>query len=595
MRFLFFSPYNGIWQHALPESIVASTLIKAGHEVNYLSCNKILNKYCVTMSAHGLMEHASSAEKNKICNICTKNTKILAKKSATKLNYIEEYINEGILNEINKSLNTLDAERLNGEKLLNNELRCFATYTLILVHKIIDVESALKDDAFYCAYKEEYKQVLIVYHAISNYFKTNNLTGIFTYNSFYPTNRTAAWVADKMNIPVYWLHAGGSLHNRLKTLNIGKGHHYNILHSWINHWQNNYKNRPASPTGIKHVSQHFNALLQGKNVFVYSGVNFKKEGLYNYFKIPIKNKIILAVLSSQDERVAVEYINVLKPLNNLCFKDQLEWIQNLITYAKNNRELTLIIRVHPRDFPNRRESVLSQQAISFKNLFLDIPENVRINWPKDNVSLYQLALITDLCVHAGSSVGKEFSILGIPSLNYLSNGLSYPHNLSFFASTKNEYFDALRHALTIPWSFETSLNAFRWCSIEFYSALWHLDQNFDELNENHNLSLIKRLINKANPFILKKVSTFKSRPLREIKLLTELIQSNVISRLDLNNHTPHTKDDFVTEKKAIFESLEFLITKMSLLTTNMDDLKLKRKFESAKKTLFKDEMKHEYV
>ena len=541
MNFLFFSPYNAIWQHALPESVVARTLKDAGKKITYMTCNGIFNQYCIAMNSFGLTPNSSIEQKRKVCQTCKTHTNLLTNNIADNLLYIENYIHDDDSKEIEIQVLQLDIDKSNGKDCFAEPLRQFATYTLILTHKLTDKQQLI-DDKYYSQYRNEYKQVLITYYAIKNYFETNSVEGIFTYNSFYPTNRTVAWTADLFQIPVYWLHAGGSIHNRLHTLNIGKGHHYNILHSWLAHWDTKYKHKPASKTGINHVTQHYLSLLEGRNIFVYSGSQFKPEGMHAFFKIPQDKKIILAVLSSQDERIAVESIHVLEPQKDLCFKTQINWLQELIYYASVNTEVHLIIRVHPRDFPNRRDNVYSVQSATLQKILTKLPKNVTVNWPADNVSLYQLATITDACLHAGSSVGKEFSLLGIPTLNYMNNGLSYPSDLSFWGETKENYFRALEQALQISWSYETAMNAFRWGSLEFYEGLWFLNNDFEELRENKAPPILKRIIRKLNPFLLKKISTNKIKPIFEHKLLLEMIHSQVISRLDLT-HTPAEETD----------------------------------------------------
>ncbi|MBI2791864.1 MAG: hypothetical protein HYX61_07895 [Gammaproteobacteria bacterium] len=581
MSFLFFAPYNAIWQHALPEATVAKTLQDAGKKITYMSCNGIFNQYCIAMSAYGLTPESTIEQKKKVCYSCKKHTKLLTTNIADKLLFIEDYISDADTKEIEQQLLQLDADKSNGKDCFTEPLRQFATYTLILTHKLIDKQKLI-EDKYYLQYRNEYKQVLISYYAAMNYFKNNSIEGVFTYNSFYPTNRTVVWVAALHQIPVYWLHAGGSIHNRLHTLNIGKGHHYNILHSWLANWQTTYKNKPASKAGINHVTQHYLALLEGINIFVYSGSKFKPEGMHAFFNIPKDKKIISAVLSSQDERIAVESIKVLEPQKDLCFKSQLDWVQELICFASKNTDIHLIIRVHPRDFPNRRDSVLSVQAQSLQKILTNLPGNVSINWPSDNVSLYQLATITDVCVHAGSSVGKEFSLLGIPTVNYMNNGLSYPHNLSFWGSTKEEYFVALNQALKTTWSLDTAITAFRWSSLELYEGLWFLDNNFSELNENKKFPLIKRIIRKLHPYLLKKISCRKIKSIKEHKLLLELIDSQAISRLGLSDtQTEENKDPF-NEQKAIFDSLEIILSRMYQFVRNKEDFKLLQKINAAK-------------
>ncbi len=183
------------------------------------------------------------------------------------------------------------------------------------------------------------------------------------------------------------------------------------------------------------------------------------------------------------------------------------------------------------------------------------------------------------------SVGKEFSLLGIPTLNYMNNGLSYPSDLSFWGETKENYFRALEQALQISWSYETAMNAFRWGSLEFYEGLWFLNNDFEELRENKAPPILKRIIRKLNPFLLKKISTNKIKPIFEHKLLLEMIHSQVISRLDLT-HTPAEETDPLVEQKAIFDSLDTILSKIYQCVSSKEDFKLLQKISVAKKSVY---------
>ena len=580
MTYLFFSPYTAIWQQSLPEAFVSRTLKEAGLQVTYLSCKASFAQYCIAMNAYGLTPHSTQVEKDKVCSTCINYTKLLTKNNADKTNYIHEYITIEDKLKIEQALLALDGEKLRKTTSFNEPLRKFATYNLILLHKIVDIQ-LLTNDTYYLQYRREYEQVLLSYYSFQNYINQNDITGVFITNSFYPTNRTVAWLAENRRIPVYWLHAGGSLHNRLHTLNIGKGHHYNILHSWLARWQATHETRAAPIVGIKHVTEHFKTLLEGKNIFVYSSNKFKSEGMHSFFDVPLGKRVILAVLSSQDERVAVETINVLEPPTALLFKTQVDWLEKLICFVKKNPDIYLIIRVHPRDFPNRRDAVISTQANLLKEKLVNLPINIKVNWPTENISLYQLATIVDICVHNGTTVGKEFSLLGIPTVNYMSSGLCYPYNLSFYGFTEKEYFEAIDEALMKKWCYKTAKNAFRWSSLELHEGLWPLGKQFDELQENKPLPIIKKIINKIYPLFLKKISSCRVRPISDHKQLLALINSNVVSKLDLNEVQNSTELDFLEEKKAIFNALKIIFDTIYSKIKSTEDFKLLEKFNDA--------------
>ena len=64
---------------------------------------------------------------------------------------------------------------------------------------------------------------------------------------------------------------------------------------------------------------------------------------------------------STDESFAAYVINAFpksKYISNV-YKDQTEWVLSTIDYFKSKKDYGLIIRIHPREFKNKRESQIS--------------------------------------------------------------------------------------------------------------------------------------------------------------------------------------------------------------------------------------------
>jgi hypothetical protein len=138
-----------------------------------------------------------------------------------------------------------------------------------------------------------------------------------------------------------------------------------------------------------------------------------------------------------------------KPL----FATQLEWIQALISFVESRQDLYLLVRVHPREFTNKREGKHSQHAELLKKSLNDLPKNVAINWPSDGISMYNLAEQTDVFLNAWSSVGKEMSLLGIPVVFYSRELAFYPAEINYLGSSLGEYFHEIDLAIKDGWNF----------------------------------------------------------------------------------------------------------------------------------------------
>jgi hypothetical protein len=150
------------------------------------------------------------------------------------------------------------------------------------------------------------------------------------------------------------------------------------------------------------------------------------------------------------------------------FSDQFEWIKFLIQFASTNPEYHLIVRLHPRMFPNKRELKMSPVVSELMELKAMAPGNITFNVPSDNVSLYDLIQIVDVVLNFRSSAGAELMALGLPVVVPAnSNFYSYPNELNRIAHTKRDYEKLIRQAAAEGWSLDNARKAFRWYGFFF--------------------------------------------------------------------------------------------------------------------------------
>ena len=124
---------------------------------------------------------------------------------------------------------------------------------------------------------------------------------------------------------------------------------------------------------------------------------------------------MLAALGSEDERSATRVAgNLSKDRQDFLFQSQLEWVNYLLKHYGGRKDVRLIVRVHPRDFPNKRERRKSEHAELLEKEIRNVPENVAVNWPGDGVSLYGLFPWMALILGNSSTVPLEASGLGLP-------------------------------------------------------------------------------------------------------------------------------------------------------------------------------------
>jgi hypothetical protein len=161
------------------------------------------------------------------------------------------------------------------------------------------------------------------------------------------------------------------------------------------------------------------------------------------------------------------------------FATQIEWIRALVEWIRDRPDRFLLLRVHPREFPNKRERVKSEHARMLEKALVALPPNVRVNWPADELSLYDIAEHADVFLNAWSSAGKEMALLGRPVVVYCPSLLMYAPAINYVGETKEAYFAAIEAALRDGWRFENIRKAYRWCAVEYVRAIADISDGFD--------------------------------------------------------------------------------------------------------------------
>jgi hypothetical protein len=118
---------------------------------------------------------------------------------------------------------------------------------------------------------------------------------------------------------------------------------------------------------------------------------------------------------------------------------------------------------------------------------------VRINWPTDKVSLYDLATEVDVGLNGWSSAGKELSLLGVPVVLFTGDILFYPSSLNLLATSKSNYFDLIDEALDGGWSFERVRRTYRWLAVEYHLATIDISDGFTFVEQVQPPTRVRRL------------------------------------------------------------------------------------------------------
>ena len=357
----------------------------------------------------------------------------------------------------------------------NLKIGRYALYEILLKYKKIDL---LFSEHEWKSYLIALKNTLSSFLACHNILQEEQPDRIVTYNSLYSVNRVWLELAKLEGIPTYFLHAGVNLSDRLETICVGQNNPFSFCDELKIQWKL-YQNQPCSQRLLKKVTNHFLSLFAGQHFLAYSppatGI---LTDIRSFFGIQEDQKILVATMSSYDEIFAAETTEIMSDSYNLIFPQQIDWIKALIDFVTERPDLFLIIRLHPREFPNRRDSQKSQHSTVIQELLQTLPKNIKANYPIDNISLYDLAEHTDLFLNAWSTAGEEMSFLGIPVVIYSQDLVLYPPDLHYVASSKTDFFSKIDEALVDGWSFERMRMGFRWHVLKLERCVFNISESF---------------------------------------------------------------------------------------------------------------------
>jgi hypothetical protein len=459
MKVLFFSPHAYFQIHALPEALVAESLKLAGHEIEIVNCNGIFSKSCLCMPMSILHDTKS---REKICVQCVKNRNAINSEFDFNASNLETYVTQKDLEWVNAELAKINLNNFKHYSINGIPLGRYALYELLLELKISG--RSLTHEQWE-KFLPKLRNGLITYVGIQSILDKSSIDRVVLYNSLYSVNRIVSAVANSKNIPSFSLHAGYHLRDRIRQLTIFKGNGSSMFlnsHPYLS----KIKETPLTLTAIQQIESHVRELVNATSPWVYSVKNLKLPSLEVRRTIGARpdQKIVLAVMRSNDELKGLRLAGVDVFSETEIFSSQIEWVDWLKEFCKEHPEIFVVFRIHPREFPNKRESNASEHAQMFLEQInkLDLPENMHLNLPTDGLSLHELLKVSDLVLNNSSTAGLEASLFGIPVLGLGGDLYAFDRSLQVEPVDLEDYKSCILNLTRTGWDFKKVIIAYRW-------------------------------------------------------------------------------------------------------------------------------------
>lgn len=552
MKILFFSIHSSIWQHAFPEALVAKALIDGGHNVVHAWCDGLFDKLCICMVANGLSLDSDVSAKQRICSFCKQNKSLLQSKFSFNGVNLEDFLDSTEVAFIDTEISRLSPNDYYDYEHNGIPIGRLSIYETMLRFKknTLRIESDIEAD-YYKTWLKNAFCVAVAAPKIIEHIKPDKL---LIYSNTYSSNNVINFYAKDVGIDSYSMTAWDNLANFYRGLNIVKGYNLEHYHGLFNMWEKvKHKHFPSKL--IKKILPHMLSQIHAKTFVTYSKGKQSDKNILDYFKISKNQKIVSAMMSSYDEIIASYAIGEFTTHETRLFKNQAEWIGALIEYFKVRPDLFLIIRVHPREFPNHREGQKSKNAELYEKLLTNLPSNIVVNWPSDNISVYDLAEHVDLVLNGFSSSGLEMALLGIPVLSYANEWNTYPIDLDTKINTRDDLFASIDRLIDDGWSFERIKLAYRWLAFKFFIGSFDISDGF--------------MMQPGEP--VRKYADLSVAP-KSIEISSEIcrfIESGAINHADILDFSIFDDSGEEEELEAILETMRIVYAN---LYTNQADL-----------------------
>ncbi|KAF0146425.1 MAG: hypothetical protein FD156_93 [Nitrospirae bacterium] len=440
MKIAIFAPHNSIWVWGLFLSYFGRAFKSCGYEIDFISCNGDV-EYCTAMI--GLSPASNSRKKANVCKFCKRNARWLA--SSFNFNHI--------------TIETLaKSDKLNiFEKDVEDKIGAYAFYETILTYKTygnFTPEMIEMKNAYHNGNR-------IIYAAAESYFKNNKPDLTLVWNGLYSFDRTWMLAAEKKNVPAYWINAGGNRGFEFQTIMFGTKNWYAYNAEQKENWTKAEPNIRTKASDARIMAALIANIIFAKTIFTYSK---PKQNLhYRQSKKIGKRKLIVMPTSSQDELLSAKAVGA-KVLCNNIFQEQTEWVQFILDRFSESKDYFIVLRVHPRDFPNQRENKHSEYSVFYYSLYEKYKnsDSIHINLPQDNISLYDLFEEAALVLNGWSSAGEEAGLLGIPVVSAFQDYCNYPGNLEPSYADRLEYLNLIQKEINAGWSAQRALRFLKW-------------------------------------------------------------------------------------------------------------------------------------
>ena len=354
-------------------------------------------------------------------------------------------------------------------------------------------------------YVTHFNNAVTTYYAAKDIIDQEKPDVVFCYSPQYVVPGIASAYAIKQGIKVFFMEGSSNDVERYTHMRIWNWEKYGLSQPGLeNH--DAFTGYIPTKKQLNRAKKQLMAKKSKKTLSVYSS-DSKGIDPFSFFNLDRNKPILLLAMSSYDEVYSGYMIGKLPKarFEGKVFKDQVEWLKHTIAWVER-KDIQLIIRPHPREFPNKRENVKSDHEDVWNDILSNLPKNVVIDHPKMKYSLHDYLPYIDVFTTGWSSTAIEALANGIPVVTYDEDLPTIPRSILISGDSQETYFENLVYALGLGRSDQRAASALKWLAFanEYgtmlhggsLTARFHLSEKgiiYRALNSRYLENLTKRI------------------------------------------------------------------------------------------------------
>jgi hypothetical protein len=452
-KILFLDLNAGIFPHSLQALKVLSQFDSESIEVEHLACGSSIPGTCPVKESRGRSSGTKTLAKKLDCFDCqftarTIGNSLQAQKFVNpgekNTKFLGPLCHSDVMLEESELKTILEGDLDLDHVFLGSRVVRMALYEWIIKFKKRDLNLTGRTEE---EYLEDFLRTTIRFsiHGERFFSGTSCPDIVICHSPQYAANNAFVAQATLRGIPVFSLNGSDNFSEMESSSMIWEFGKQGLTRPDLENWPGK-EQIVASEAELTRISGHLSQLLDGRSPFVYSSTGNRNENLpKKYLDVLALDSKVLMTLNSLDEVIAEHTLaqHTHSRYPGKVFASQQDWVIETVEWFRHRPNLGLIVRIHPRELPNRRDSVKSEQAVLWESMERGLPDNVIIDHPDAKVPLAMLLERVDGLTTGWSSTAFQAILYDVPVVSYDKSLLGYPDDIHYTGTSKDQYFKNL--------------------------------------------------------------------------------------------------------------------------------------------------------